>query len=782
VTRTIFGLFIFILIFSPLAFGTVETWSLTIMETLTVFTFLLFIIRAKRQKEVFLYNTPGIIPLLFFLVYILLQLVPLPQEIVRKVSPETYQLYKETVLVVQPEAWVSLSINKKATLTEFFRTASYVIFYIITVQLLTKKDALKKTVAVVIIFASALSFFAILQHFIPNNKIYWVRELTKGGSMFGPYVNRNHYAGLMEMLFPLVLGLFLFYKPQVLRRSFREKVSALFNRHATNIYMLLGFSAVLTATSVFLSLSRSGIVSLCLSMVFFGLMFLSKGSDKKRAVIIIVIGILIVLSVGWFGWSPIFERFGKLQNAQGDITEMRLQIWKDGMNIIGDFPLTGTGFGTFINIYPKYRTIPGDAIAAHAHNDYIEFLSDGGAVACLIILWFIFAFAYKIFSAFRKRREDYSIYLFIASVTGILAISMHGLTDFNLQIGANGLYLFFLMGLSVSAANTRMREGLNDTYLQKKRLPAKALTAFIGILPAAVFIFNAGAFAGGLFFMKIKDVKLRVDTSKQELDNMKHAAYMSALCDPLEAKYHYAVANIERLLSNNQAALHNYTRAVELNPTKGEYLQRLSLMLSERKEYEAAETLLQAGIRYEVQNPARYERYALWLFSTGRKDAGIAIMKEAISLEPQKTREYITIMILNGLSDGEIFLALPERVKPYQLFANYLAGTGNEKMAEDVYLDSLQHLKNEDPDPASYFYQIYRFYLKRGRFEDALRIMRKAIEFLPGDAGVRIRTAEIYEKLGKNDKAEEEYRKALSIAPANQEAKKRLDKLLIKNK
>ena len=60
--------------------------------------------------------------------------------------------------------------------------------------------------------------------------------------------------------------------------------------------------------------------------------------------------------------------------------------------------------------------------------------------------------------------------------------------------------------------------------------------------------------------------------------------------------------------------------------------------------------------------------------------------------------------------------------------------------------------------------------------------MRKAIEILPGDAGVRIRTAEIYEKLGKNDKAEEEYRKALSIAPANQEAKTRLDKLLIKNK
>ena len=101
-TKAGFGLFIFILLFSPLAFGTVESWSFTVMETCTVFAFLLILIGAARQKQGFFYETPGVLPLLFFLIYILLQLVPLPQEIVRKVSPETYRLYKETVLVVQP--------------------------------------------------------------------------------------------------------------------------------------------------------------------------------------------------------------------------------------------------------------------------------------------------------------------------------------------------------------------------------------------------------------------------------------------------------------------------------------------------------------------------------------------------------------------------------------------------------------------------------------------------------------------------------------------------------
>ena len=87
-----------------------------------------------------------------------------------------------------------------------------------------------------IIFASSLSVFAMLQHILPNSKIYWLRELTLGGSPFGPYVNRNHYAGLMEMLFPLVLSLFLFYKPRTTRKSLRGRTAEIFNIQETNVY------------------------------------------------------------------------------------------------------------------------------------------------------------------------------------------------------------------------------------------------------------------------------------------------------------------------------------------------------------------------------------------------------------------------------------------------------------------------------------------------------------------------------------------------------------------
>jgi O-antigen ligase len=468
--KIIFMIFIFVLVFSPLAFGTVEPWSLTIMETFSIFALFLLLIRNLLKKDTFLYDIPGIIPLLFFLAYLLVQIIPLPSGIIKTISPETYSLYKETVLIHEPLKWLSLSINRKVTLMEFFRITAYVAFYVFTVQLLTKKDIFKKTIAVVVVFASLLSFFGILQHILSNNKIFWFRKLTQGGTPFGPYVNRNHYAGLMEMIFPLVLSLFLFYKPHVTYKSFREKITEIFNLKVTNIYILLGFSSVLIATSIFLTLSRSGIVSLCLSMIIFGVMFLERRTNRRRSIIIIIIFILIVLSVGWFGWGPIFERFEKVGNIQGNISELRLIIWKDTRNIIKDFPVTGTGLGSFVNIYPRYRTIQGDAIADHAHNDYIELFSDGGAIAFLICVWFLLTLLYKSYNVFLKRHEVYSIYIFIGSITGIIAILIHGITDFNLHIGANGLYFFFLSGLAVSAAHTKLRGGLNDTYLRKIKL------------------------------------------------------------------------------------------------------------------------------------------------------------------------------------------------------------------------------------------------------------------------------------------------------------------------
>jgi O-antigen ligase len=777
--KIIFGIFLFVLIFSPLAFGTVEPWSFAIMEVLSLLALFLLLRRKKHDKEIF-YEVPGLVPLAFLCMYIFMQLIPLPPGIIRFISPATYDLYAETVFVGGPGRWIPLSIDVKATVAEFFRLLSYAAFYVLAVQLLSRKEHLKRVITAVIIFASVLSFVAILQHILSNGRIYGVRRVVQGASPFGPYVNRNHYAGLMEMIFPLVLSLFLFYKPHIAHKSLREQLTQMFNIKGTNIYLLLGFSAVLVATSVFLTLSRSGIVSLCLSLLFFGVMFLLRGKDRKSGMVIIVICILVILSVGWFGWEPVFERFEKLRTPQGNISELRLVVWKDSRNIIRDFPLFGTGAGSFVDIYPRYRTIQGDSIVDHAHNDYIEILSDGGVAAFSICVWFLVLLLYKSFRVFRKRLERYSVYIFIGCITGIISILVHSITDFNLHIGANGLYLFFLAALAVSASNTRLREGLKDTYLRKIRISYAVAIPFAGVMLLACLIFNMGVLGGGVFFSSAKETKLSGKTPRQDLVSARDAVYRASFLDPLEAKYRYAAANVETLLLDDVAALTLYRDAVRLCPANSEYLQRLGFVMSGLKQYHAADELLRSGIKYDVSNPERYKRYALWLFSMGNKEEGIRIVRESISMEPPKTRQYVTLMIINGLSDDEIADALPERVEPHLIFADYLQKVGRDGMAEAEYLEALNYLRNENTLTPSFFYQVSGYYMKRGKIYEALSVMRKAVEFLPGDAGVRVAAADLYQRTGEYYKAIEEYRKALSIDPKNSTAKKRLDGLLLK--
>jgi len=279
-TNLPYKLFLFLIMFSPLAFGAVEPWSLFIMEITALLALTIMLIRNIQNRKP-LADIPGLIPLLALLSYMGFQLLPLPPGLIRILSPETYALYRDSAWATEPAYCVSLSISRKAGLEELFRFSAYACMYILSVQLLSRSGLFRRTVIVIAVFGSLLALFSILQHLVPNNRIYWLRELTKGGIPFGPYVNRNHYAGLMGMIFPVIVSLFIYYRPRLGDIPIRKKLAAYFTHPQSNLFVLLGFSAILAGTSVFLSLSRGGIASLLMAAFFLGLL-LAKRSGQSR--------------------------------------------------------------------------------------------------------------------------------------------------------------------------------------------------------------------------------------------------------------------------------------------------------------------------------------------------------------------------------------------------------------------------------------------------------------------------------------------------------------------
>lgn len=774
--RKSYFLYIFVLIFSPLAFGAVEEWSLAVMEASSLLALSLFLSRTLKRKDP-LYETPGIFPLALFLAYILFQLVPLPPDLIKILSPKTYDIYLRTVWQ-EGISWAALSLNRKATLSEFFRIASYAAFYVLTIQLLARKDLLKKTINIVIALVSLVSLQAMMQLLVSNKKIFWIREVSEYMQPFGPYINRNHFAGLMEMIFPLILGLFLFYKPRVSYGSFGERIAEMFNQKRMNMYMVLGFSAVLVATSIFVSLSRGGILSLCLAMIFFAAIFsFSRLHGKKRGLIILV-AVLIVVAVGWFGWDSVIKRFGKLEGEMNP-SFSRLAFWQDTAKIAGDFPVTGTGLGTFSDIYPKYKSFPQEAVLEHAHNDYLELAAEGGVISIALLAWFFLAVAFKSFRTFRKRREPWSIVMAIGGMSGLIAIMAHGVTDFNSHVGANGLYIFFLAGLAVSASHTRLNGEAIDTYLEGRKIPAHIYGLAITLLAVNV-VFSAGVITGKIQYAFAKNGYEKNPTGKEGLADLRSGFRRASFFDPLDAGYKYILANTEFLMSDNANAATHCRQAISLSPADGEYHQGLGLIYSDPKRPEIADKWLRLGIDFDGMDAQRYRTYASWLFSTERKGLALKNINTALSLVPERTKEFIALMLLNDVSDKEIKESLPERTASFLQFADYLEKTadGEEEMEDEAYHNAFQYLGSEkEPDP-SYFARIYRYYMKKERYDDALNVMRLAIERLPENADMRISAAAVYEKLGIVYRAKEEYGRALVIDPLNREARLKLDNLI----
>jgi len=781
--KVTFRAFLFLLVFSPLAFGAVEKWSLTLVQALSFLTFGLYVLTRLIKKKP-IYQAPGLLPLMLFLCFLLFQLVPLPPAILKLLSPQSYDIYQQTLGIIEPSAWLSISIHKKATLEEFFRYASYVSFYYLAIQLLADKKKLQKTVYVIVIFASLLVFFSLIQHFTSINTIYWLREISGNVVIFGPYLNHNHFAGLMEMIFPIALALFLYLKPRIKYEiSLREKIVEVFDPQGSNVYLLLGFASVLIVTSIVISLSRGAMISICLAMILFVILLILRSKRKKNGIVLVLFLVLVVLSISWFGWDDVFQRFGKLTTERGTIHEARFVFWKDSVNIIKDFPVTGTGFGTFANIYPRYRTYTSPLSVLHAHNDYLELLIEGGLIGFALVTWFLLVVLMKTLRVYRQRRERFSLYLYLGCLTGISSLLFHSLTDFNMHIGANGLYYFFMIGLLVSAANTKFRGDPAESLLKKSasiRLKLLTFSITTAMLTTGV-AFNAGILLGDLYFSSAEKIYLNPQIPRHKLVDIGKTVQNASAFDPLESKYYYASANMDMLLLKRSSALINYRKAIYFSPLNSEILQRFGLVLSWYDNLKTAEQFLEAGINNDISNSERYKTYADWLFSINKKTMAAEYLKKALFLEPalnpKGIKEYIITMLINDLHEDQMVKVMEQRAGSLIGLADYWNGAGNKLKAEETYLSALNQLDNGDTLRIDKFINIINFYNQQGKLNDALKVSLKAVEHLPDSDLARVWAARMYVKLGVTYRAVEEYKTALTINPDNKQAQKELSRI-----
>jgi O-antigen ligase len=269
-----------------------------------------------------------------------------------------------------------------------------------------------------------VSVLTIIQHFTAGQTIYWVEQVN-GGEPYGPYVNRNHFAGFVELTLPMGLALMAF-------RGVRRDVLPLMT-----LFTIVPLSALV------LSGSRGGLMGFAFEICILGWMMRRRGALRSgRAAVAGALVIAALFFVSWVGASRAIQRLSMLKSPEVTVGR-RISMARSAAHIFFDQPLKGCGLGTIVAVFPHYETDYDGRIVEHVHNDYLEGLAEAGLLGGLCGAAFLWLLFWKVKKNLEAEQGHFSLGLHVGALMAVGGLLVHSFVDFNLQLPANAL-LFLL--------------------------------------------------------------------------------------------------------------------------------------------------------------------------------------------------------------------------------------------------------------------------------------------------------------------------------------------------
>jgi len=395
-----------VLLLGPLAFGAVEPWSIFALEACAM---LLLGVWASRQwinRELNVSDNVLYRPMAAFFALVLVQWV------------------------------VGTTAYRHVTYFHLLLYAAYGMLVFVVTQTLRRSSQFELLAKLFTGYGAVVASFAVLQGLAPNGKLYWISPLEQGGLIYGPYVNHNHYAGLMEMLtpFPLVLAATRFTDG--------------------NRKLAVAGIAALMAGSIFLSGSRGGMAAFMAQMVVLSVLLVRKreGSWKQPLMLGAFLAVVIILLV-WMGGNELTQRLISIHSeAREEISGgVRLTIDRDSLHMLVKRPLLGWGLGAFPIVYPEFRSFYTTFFVNQAHNDYLQLLAETGLAGFSIAVWFLVLVFRHAAGKLENWAGTASGALTMAALLGCVGILVHSFLDFNLQIPANAALFYVLCAIAAAA-------------------------------------------------------------------------------------------------------------------------------------------------------------------------------------------------------------------------------------------------------------------------------------------------------------------------------------------
>src|SRR5256714_6794848 len=434
------------IVISTLAFGTVHYWALAVFAAIAALLVCLWCLDGLTLRSVQLSRNALQWQLVGMIMLGLVQLPPL------RAAADNGGL--------QLSLSRALTLDPNSTRLVLIQLVSLLIYFSATLIFTDSSRRLRALTRTIIIFGFLLAMFGLTQSLTTNGtRVYWFRQLTQS-TAFGPFINRHHFAGYMELVIALPLGLLFSGAIEVYKRP------------------LYAFAALMMAVGLIMTNSRGGIVSLVAEILFViviagpGVEHIEKSRTSflmrtalLRTAMALGLGIILFFSALAVGGPGVFGRLLGTVNA-ADPTTGRAHFWNVTLDVIKNHPILGSGLGSFSVIYTRYDSGNGLYRLEQAHNDYLQTLADGGIVGGLLGLSFLIILFGR---GFARRATDDKFRSGVATgaLAGCFAVLVHSAFDFTLHTTANAL--LFLVLAAMATLDRRVDEGTGNRRRRRRR-------------------------------------------------------------------------------------------------------------------------------------------------------------------------------------------------------------------------------------------------------------------------------------------------------------------------
>jgi tetratricopeptide (TPR) repeat protein len=654
-------------------------------------------------------SPPGLMPLTLWACFLILQLVPLPPSILRIVAPETWNVYRESVWLIRPEAFMPISVRPKTTLLEFFALVSGIFLYILMAGLLADRERLRRVTFSLVFFFAALAAAVIASPLLPQGAF---RE-----SLLHP-----HLLGILAMLLAPAIGIYLAVRAKFsqgggLRRLADGLRYPLINPEIPVVVaVVLYFGAVITHASLAWQI---GAAAALLSCAFVLLLRATRRADAIR-----LLSSVSILAIGGLGFRS--------QETLAEDTSSYFEALKQFPFLDAQFQnlFVGSGVGTF---HESAHLRDLDSVSG-----VLIMAIEGGVPALAFSAAFVVALLTGIWPHWKRAHERLPLYVAMGALAGIWTFLLASLSEDALLQGPLRLLFFFLAAMAVAAVRLPSRQDWSQPAPTRPMKHPRAALICVTVLFSAYLLFHAS----------IRIAAFQLQSPDPEAGREMRRIQTAIIFDPLEDGYRYLKADLLHKMNLSKAAEQSYFDALRRSPLRREYLHDYGFALISRGEGDLGGRLVISGSRGRSADSGRHRVYVEWLFSSGRTAQAKEAVQTILSERPEETSGYLSLLSELGINEPELGQWIPLQSAAQLSLGKFLLDEGDDRRADEAYRTAVYLLAQEaSPDAALARYVLHHFD-RSGNREGALEVLRIALNLFPDEIELRKEAVRIYDEAG----------------------------------